>query len=123
MRKAAGRPCFLTEALGRCRLGGEAVTNRVMVEEAASPCRSGRKERIDPEQSSATTPRLEPHSGQALTLIGEERSLRSELCRGARGATASGFAGVLELGTALMTRRDEREEVRPERGTRPTPAR
>jgi hypothetical protein len=43
-----------------------------MVEEAPSPCQSGRKERIDPEQSSATTPRLGPHSGQALTLIGEE---------------------------------------------------
>ena len=33
------------------------------------------------------------------------------------------IAGVLELGTALMTRWDEREEVRPQRGARPTPAR
>jgi SPW repeat len=33
------------------------------------------------------------------------------------------IAGVLELGTALMTRWDQRKEVRPERGTRPTPAR
>ena len=29
--------------------------------------------------------------------------------------SASGFAEVLELGTALMTRWDEREQVRPER--------
>jgi hypothetical protein len=33
------------------------------------------------------------------------------------------IAGVLELGTALMTRWDEREEVRADRGTRADPAR
>ena len=33
------------------------------------------------------------------------------------------IAGVLELGTALMTRWDQREEVRAERRTRATPAR
>src|SRR4051794_10359324 len=33
------------------------------------------------------------------------------------------IAGVLELGTALMTRWDEREEVAPQRSSRPTPAR
>lgn len=33
------------------------------------------------------------------------------------------IAGVLELGTALMTRWDEREELRAERGERATPAR
>jgi hypothetical protein len=33
------------------------------------------------------------------------------------------IAGVLELGTALMTRWDEREEVRPERGARASAAR
>ena len=33
------------------------------------------------------------------------------------------IAGVLELGTALMTRWDQREEVGPSRSTQPTPAR
>jgi hypothetical protein len=33
------------------------------------------------------------------------------------------IAGVLELGTALMTRWDQREEVGAQRRTRPTPAR
>jgi hypothetical protein len=33
------------------------------------------------------------------------------------------IAGVLELGTALVTRGDQREEVGPSGHTRPTPAR
>jgi hypothetical protein len=44
---------------------------------------------------------------------------------GDEGAAARFFviAGVLELGTALMTRWDQREQVGPSGHTRPTPAR